>query len=403
MSKSRGPAAAPTKKHLARAQRERIQRRWVLAGTGVIALAIVFLIAYGWYDTTYIKPSRPIAEVNGEPISVREFVGRVRFAQRELVSQYNSALQLSQAFASDPAIMQNLNNRIQQIQARMADPESIGQDVIEQLVREAILRQEAEKQGISVTEEDIQDGIYEMFGYYPGGTPTPLPTLTPAPTATLDPTETLEPSPEPSPTAQGTPEPTATPYTEEGFQADYVRFIDSLKEFHITEHDFRELMAAQILERKMRENFDASDVPTTQEHVQVSHILVEDEETAKEVYEKAQAGEAWDELVKAYSTDALTLDSGGDLGWMTLGDLVNRFGQAGLATFATEVGKFAGPLDAEDGWHVFRISGREERALSEGAYQQAVNSAFDRWLSDLRASADVQIEENWKVYLPNPL
>jgi hypothetical protein len=39
-----------TKKHLARAQRERIMRNWILAAAALVVALVVGLLAYGWAE-----------------------------------------------------------------------------------------------------------------------------------------------------------------------------------------------------------------------------------------------------------------------------------------------------------------------------------------------------------------
>ena len=118
---------------------------------------------------------------------------------------------------------------------------------------EILIRQEAEKRGITVSKEEIDNYFKETFGFFPNGTATPtitptefvFPTIsseqmtiypststpTEAPTGTAAPTGTPDRSVTPTATAtQAPPTPTfvpeqatasPTPYTLEGYQKDY--------------------------------------------------------------------------------------------------------------------------------------------------------------------------------------
>ena len=108
--------AGESKKHLARAERERRQRRWILGATITIAVILVLILAYGIYDTTFIQPFKTVAVVNGETITSGEFEGRVRLLQRELLSQLTSYLQMESFFGADPNILQEI--RALQLQYR---------------------------------------------------------------------------------------------------------------------------------------------------------------------------------------------------------------------------------------------------------------------------------------------
>ena len=68
MARRRGPSLV-TKKHLARAERERILTRYVLISAGAVLVLVLGLIGYGIVEENYIQPSQPVAFVNGAPIT----------------------------------------------------------------------------------------------------------------------------------------------------------------------------------------------------------------------------------------------------------------------------------------------------------------------------------------------
>lgn len=392
-----------TKKHLARAERERQQRRWVLGVTIVVAVLIVAVLAYGIYDTTFVQPFQSVAVVNDETITSGEFAGRVRLIQRELIGQLNSYIQMESFFGSDPDILQELRNLQVQLQTQLANPEVLGRDVLESMIIQRILVAEAKSQGVSVTEEELLVEVQRNFNYFPGGTPTSAPTFTPLPTHTADsttasPTASAGPSPTTGPTV--TPPATATPYTFEAYQADYDRYIESLSDFRIGEEDFIAFIEIGLLEEKMRTNFVA-DIDREQEQVFARVILAESEDAANLVLERLEAGESWAELALEFSQDVSTWELGGEIGWSTISDLVQRYGQMGITAFAGEEGDVLGPFAADgEAFYLFRVDERAERSISDEAYQLALDQAFDAWLQELRTNAEVTIAEEWQRYLP---
>ena len=397
-----------TKKHIARAERERQQRRWILGGTIGIAVLLVLVLAYGIYDTTFVQPYKTVAEVNGETITSREFEGRVRLIQRELLSQLTSYIQMESFFGSDPDILQELRNLQLQIQTQLANPELLGRDVLDSMVLQRVLMVEAERQGVSVSEAELEKEVQRNFNYFPDGTPTSVPTFTPLPTMTLGPeaevelipTVTASPGPSPTNIPTSTPQATATPYTLDAYQKDYKEFIRSLSDFRISEDDFLTFIENGILEANMREAFVA-DIEREQEQIFSRVILAESDEVANDVLERLEAGESWEELALEFSQDISTREVGGEVGWSTVTDMIARYGQPGLAAFVAPEGEVVGPFALEGGGSfLFIVERRETRPISDEAYQLSLDQAFNEWMQGLRDEAEVTIVEDWQRYLP---
>lgn len=405
MTKNR-PASRMSRKHLARAERERLQRRWILAAVISAIVIAAGVIGYGVYDSLVVQPRMTLASVNGEVINKLEFRGRMRLIQRQLASQLNQYVQMESFFGSDPTILQNLRSIETQIQTQLANPTVLGKDVLDSLIQEALIKQEAARRGISVTQEEIASDIEASFNFYPGGTPTPLPSLTPAPTATIDPAA----SPEAFPTASATqaaspaesptPSPTATPYTRDLYEKDYADLISSLSDWDVREEDFVASIEARLLREKLRADFDP-EIEREQEHVRLQHIVVDDQSTADEVLQLLEQGSNWEELAAQYSTDLATANASGEMGWMALGEVTTVFGQQALLVFTAEAGGHVGPLQTQDGWQLIQVVAHEQRPLSDSAYQQAADQAFNTWLSQLRDEADVQIVEDLATHVIN--
>lgn len=386
-------AAAPkvTKKHVARAQHERRQRNVILGAALAITILVSGLLIYGVLGNLIT----PVATVNGEKIPTGEFRGRIRLAQAEMINQ---------AIFSDT---------VDQLPARIADVETLGQNVLNQMIDDALIRQEVERRGGAITEEDIDDAIAEAFGFYPDGTPTPFPTFTPNPTAlalaSITPTVTEGPTPTDSPTntpgpsptatATQTPFPTATEYTEDVYLENMNLTLDGLDtQFNVTEEDFRGQFRAQLYRRKLFEFFE-DEVPRDQEHVNARHILVDDEETALEVLQRLTDGESFEDLAIEYSKDETNKERGGDLGWFPRGLMVQAFEDA---VFSAEIGLSPEPVETSFGWHVVEVVGRENRELDEYSHQLAVQSEYNNWLIDIHLLSAIEINKNWLDRVPDP-
>ncbi len=98
-------------------------------------------------------------------ILVNQFEPRVRLQRQQLLGQYNQYSQYAQLFGMDVTAA-IASNSIQ-----LDAPETIGQAVLDQLINEELIRQEAEKRGITVSEAELDEAMQSAFGYYPNGSP----------------------------------------------------------------------------------------------------------------------------------------------------------------------------------------------------------------------------------------
>ena len=386
-------AAAPkvTRKYVARAEHERRQRNVILGVALTVAIVVSGLLLYGVLGNLIT----PVATVNGEKIPTDEFRGRIRLAQAEMINQ---------------AIF---SNTVDQLPARIADVETLGQNVLNQMIDDALIRQEVERRGETITEDDIDNAIAEAFGFFHDGTPTPLPTFTPNPTlialASITPTVTEGPTPTDSPTntpgpsptatATRTPFPTATEYTEEAYLENIDLTLDGLDtQFNVSEEDFRDQFRAQLYRRKLFGFFE-DEVPRDQEHVNARHILVDDEETALEVIQRLTDGDSFEDLALEYSKDETNKERGGDLGWFPRGLMVQTFEEV---VFNAAIGLIPDPVETSFGWHVVEVVGREDRELDEYSHQLSVQTEYNSWLIDIHLISAIEINKNWLDRVPDP-
>lgn len=145
----------------------------------------------------------------------------------------------------------------------------------------------------------------------------------------------------------------------------------------------------EITDEEMKTYFEENKAQYGQaEQVQASHILVEDEATAKEVKEKLDAGEDFADLAKEYSTDSSS-ESGGDLGYFGKGEMVAEFEEA---AFSMEIGEISEPVKSEHGYHIIKVVDKKEAkdAVYEDVKDEVKDAIFDTkaqteystWLSE---------------------
>lgn len=90
----------------------------------------------------------------------------------------------------------------------------------------------------------------------------------------------------------------------------------------------------------------------------ISHILIETADDAKAKAEallaQINAGEDFAELAKANSADTFSAQNGGDLDWLELGVMVPEFETAALAL--TEAGQVSEVVETEFGFHIIKLT-----------------------------------------------
>ena len=158
MAKQNTPPKVITKKHIARLERERRQINLVrgIAIAGVVIAA--GLLAYGYLRLNVFALREPVAEVNGVTITTGEWQERVKFQRAQMMNAYNQYSFYQQNFGFD------YTQQLQQITSTLDSPEILGQQVLDQMTDEILIRQEAEKRGITVSNEEIDSSLKEKIG-----------------------------------------------------------------------------------------------------------------------------------------------------------------------------------------------------------------------------------------------
>ena len=382
------------RKFLAQKEREDRQKRIIIIVTISILVIVFGLVAYGVIDRFVLTPKTTIIELEDKVINADEFEEQIRWRRRNMIMDIDQMLMTFQQLGGTPEIFTYFEQQLTLSVTSLQQPLLVGQEVLLALTQDIILEIEAEKMGIVVDDARIDREIQEAFGYFADGTPTPAVTLEipDAPTST----------PETADDQGGEPDPTATPllqpteYTEELFDNNYQQFLDSVKLEGISENTIKEILRMSIISQEIID-IVSSDVEQETEHVWIRHILVEEEDTAKEVLEKLAAGEDFVDLAAEYSIDTSNKDNGGDLDWFPRGQMVQPFEEA---AFALEVGDISDPVQTDFGWHILESLGKDDLPLDPTAYEQLRNQAYSDWLAENETLYQPIINEDWVKYVP---
>ncbi|MHB0857252.1 MAG: peptidylprolyl isomerase [Anaerolineae bacterium] len=405
-----------TRKQISRRDREAVLRRRLLLGVaGVLALVLV-IAAWGLYDQFVVQPRQPVAVVSGVPIRQDTYQKLVRFRRwdyRSYLSQLEAQAQQYAAGGEEQSFMlQYINQQIQQLESEL---NNVPMSVLDELIEDQVVRQEATRRGITVSPEEVQTQIEEEFGYW-RNPPTPEPTapvaletpeeadptaeptaaatedVTPIAEATAaEPTEIPVDTPTPGPTP--TPNPTPTPMTYEGFVEQSELWYQTLKgATGLTQQDFAWLVESGMYRQRLSEAMGA-ETPTTEEQVHARHILVETREEAEAVLARLAEGEEFAPLAAELSVDTSTKDQGGDLGWFGRGVMDSAFEEA---VFALQPGETSDIVESSFGFHIIRLDERDaNHPMDPDRLANAQSEAFSAWLQEQTALPSV--ERHWNA------
>ncbi len=133
--------------------------------------------------------------------------------------------------------------------------------------------------------------------------------------------------------------------------------------------------------------------------MRLSHILVQSREEAQDLLKQLDDGYEFESLARAKSVDP-SAQRGGDVGFFPQGQLMPEFERA---INSLEVGEMSGVVETNLGYHIIKLTGREEpkpvplaqveERIRKRLYQQEKQYLFNKLLNDLRESVTIKINE----------
>ncbi|AMM91384.1 foldase [Peribacillus simplex] len=232
-----------------------------------------------------------------------------------------------------------------------------GADTLDLLITNKLVELEAEKEGIKIKDEEIQKEIDTMAESY--GDEKSL-------------KEQLE----------------ASGSSMEALKNDIVVYLQTKKliEPRIT-----------VTDDEISTYFeDNKDTFAQAEQVEASHILVEDEKTAKKVEKEIAEGGDFAKLAAEYSTDTETADNGGSLGYFGKGNMVDEFEDV---AFDLDIGKVSDPIKSDYGYHIIKVTGKKEakeanledskEEIKETLLSERLQEEYPAWLAEVKKDHEI--------------
>lgn len=232
-----------------------------------------------------------------------------------------------------------------------------GADALDVLITNKLIELEADKQKITVSDEEVDEELATLAESYGGETAL-----------------------EEAVVASG--------MTMDDVRDDIINYIKTEKLLE---------PRIEITDEELQTYFDENkDTFATAEQVQASHILVADEATANEVKSKLDAGGDFSELAKEYSTDTTTAESGGDLGYFSSGDMVAEFEEV---AFALGVNEISAPVKTENGYHIIKVVDHQE--AKEANFEDSKEEIKDTLMNDKMSTEYTvwlkELKEEYKI------
>ncbi len=264
-------------------------------------LGISFAIAiYGFHQENklpkivYSFYSYPAAWVNFRPITVDELLKQVSF----------------------------IKHFSQQTEQPLPDEKELTDQMLNQLIDTELLRQQANRYGIKVSNKEVDETFDQM--------------------------------------------------AEQNNGVDEVKKILS-EMYGMNEKDFKKLIKDQLMVEKIQKDLFTQ--------VSAKHILIKDEGQANEVLDKLKNNEkSFEDLAKEFSEDTGSKDNGGDLGWFGRGMMVPQFEEV---AFSIEPGETKEELVKTDfGFHIIRVEekkGKIDQSFTEWFQEVKENSKIYIW------------------------
>ncbi|MEH7236649.1 peptidylprolyl isomerase [Bacillus sp. JJ1562] len=235
-----------------------------------------------------------------------------------------------------------------------------GPQVLELLITNKIIEQEAEKEMITVSDKELDEEMQPLIDSYGGEESF---------------TSAIE----------------ASGLTRADVEDDVRQFIQTKKLLE---------PRIEITDDEIKTYFEANKDSLAQpEQVQASHILVEDETTANEVATKLADGSDFAELAKEYSKDTANAEDGGELGYFGKGQMVAEFDNA---VFSLGIDEISDPVKTEFGYHIIKVTDKKEAkeanyeeskdTIYEVLFNQKVSEEYTVWLTE--KTEEYKIERN---------
>jgi foldase protein PrsA len=312
---------------------------------GVLVAALIIVISLSGCGVIRKDPevekNSPVAEVNGNVITKEEFNRNLELYKSSYEKQFGKEIW-----------KQDIEGK------KFIDV--IKDQVVEKLILDRLVIEEARKQGIEVTQQEI-DGEVEGLKAYLGG--------------------------------------------DDKFQ----EFLNSqsMTEEQLAEQIERDLLITKYRDKitedvevtadQVRQYYDNNTKEFKDDKIQASHILLDTREEAEEVLRKINEGGDFGELAAEYSVEPGAKTSKGALGYFGYGEMIKEFEDA---AFSLEKGEVSGIVETSFGYHIIKVTDKQivdptpfeevRQSIESSLLYKAKEEKYNQVVNGLRDKAQIK-------------
>ena len=166
----------------------------------------------------------------------------------------------------------------------------------------------------------------------------------------------------------------------------------------------------EISDEKAKAYYDENPNLYSSTQVRASHILVKDEDVAKQILAELKTNpEKFEEIAKAKSSDTASAQKGGDLGQFGQGRMVPEFERA---AFALKEGELSDIVKTQYGYHIIKVTERKEgerkpfdqvkEQIKATLRNKALQDQTQGHMDELKQQANVKLDEEALVKITPP-
>ncbi len=269
-------------------------------------------------QTPLVTPETPTpvvaaaALVNGQAIALQEYEDQVSQAVAVLSQQ------------------QNFDANTEEGQAALLQ---LRRQILDSLIEQALIEQAAAREGISISEQQVEEEIARLIG------------------------------------------------------ENVTQFEDWLKANGLTRETFKVQLQRQLRSAAFQEYLVGS-LALAVEQVHARHMLLMSEEEAMDILLRLRSGESFGTLAKQYSQDKASSELGGDLGFFPRGVMP---AEIEAVAFALAPGQVSGIVQTDFGYHIVEVVEKDAaRDVPEEMLATWRQNLFLQWLEAQRSVAKIE-------------